>query len=200
MANPNTNAAATEPRSEIPEQRPVEYSLSKIVEWLESDRTASEPVVQCPICYGEISVKGISPHNPVDASPSATTTTTITPDTTTTTQGDEPVAIALCCSHILCSACAMRIYVSIGPNPDRKRKCVLCRRRTVGTRCGHMIMTPVPSRSHAYGLEGGLERYPHGGQETPEWCPRCVIEGRHHRAPRRRLLMHNPPRRQERDD
>ncbi|KAK0752781.1 hypothetical protein B0T18DRAFT_483709 [Schizothecium vesticola] len=145
-----------------PEERPVEHCVSKVIEWQFSDRTAPEPVVRCPICYNEISVKGISPVNPVGA-PSGPATTAA--GDTVTNADDGPNGLALICSHILCAVCAANM-------------CGVCRRMSMHNTCGHLAATVIPRWGETYFLPGKVERYPQGGlEETPEGCLDCGPEG-----------------------
>lgn len=170
--------AAMKPSTKIlpgdnPNERPVEHSLSKIVEWQDSDRTAPEPVVQCPVCYAEIDVKGLSALNPVEA---PSTPPPPHPVHGPTGPTGNPIGIALICSHILCSVCALNIYRSTGPTANRSRKCVLCRGAVVHPMCGHLAMMPVPRRDDAYFMDDMATPYVNGrDNKTPEWCPRCVL-------------------------
>ncbi|KAK1831454.1 hypothetical protein QBC39DRAFT_433989 [Podospora conica] len=168
-----------------PEERPVEHSLSAVAEWLASDGTTPEPVVQCPICYAEISIDGLSPLNPDDeadldktaaAADTAATAVSAAAAATADPESDKysPSGVALTCSHILCSTCARNTYRFHGSG------CPLCRQRTLGVRCGHLVTTALPVRGGA-NIEltvGGLAEYLHGGlDEKPDWCRRCVAKG-----------------------
>jgi hypothetical protein len=121
-----------------PEERPVEHCLSKVLEWQVSDLTAPEPVVQCPICYNEMSVKGISPLNPVGA-PSGPAT--IAAADTVTEADDGPDGFLLICSHILCAVCAANMYVG------RSR---WNRRMSIHNTCGPLAAAVLPRRRETY--------------------------------------------------
>lgn len=159
--------AADEPVGSLKKARQEtreETSLwTTVKKFLQSPESLPEPAVSCPICYGEIAIRGLPSQAPCPWKLSG---------------GWQKVGSALPCAHVVCQECIER-HLGAQEEASREPTCPVCRLDLKHGYCGHAVAAkrlPLASSETADMVPLTLPELPEDRRALPEDCLPCLRE------------------------
>lgn len=129
--------------------------------FLQSPESVPEPEVSCPVCYGEIALRGLPSQTPCPWKVS---------------QGSQKVGVVLPCAHILCQDCC-ESHIDRLDHQNLPLTCPICRFEMLHDGCGHMITAkrlPIATYEKADMVPLTLVEMPKGQSGLPAQCLPCL--------------------------